>query len=184
MPGADNMKDYSSKAHTGAIHSHVRPYYLHMAQSPRKLLRAETPSSWRGCVELLGSSYYNRVPLPRIPVICKLGTSSRISQRSEYQPVGPYGMYFPVAQPSTIHWASHVVQEIRWNGTICTAMIWKPRNRVVLGCARRPNRIMRITRRVTHLPPIATFLICRSGKIDKVFCYSLQIHRMGYKLSV
>ena len=27
-PGAENMGDYPTKAHTGAIHQHVRPYYL------------------------------------------------------------------------------------------------------------------------------------------------------------
>ena len=30
MPGAENMEDYPTKAHMGAIHSHIRPYYLHM----------------------------------------------------------------------------------------------------------------------------------------------------------
>ena len=32
-------------------------------------------------------------------------------------------------------------------------------------------------------PLKANFLIYSTGKCDKVFCYSLQIHRMGYKLS-
>ena len=67
---------YPSKAHTSAIHFHVRPHYLHTEQSQRTLLRAVKPSSQRGCVELVGSLYYKGVPLPRIPVIRKLGTSS------------------------------------------------------------------------------------------------------------
>ena len=33
-------------------------------------------------------------------------------------------------------------------------------------------------------PPIATFLICSTGKCDKVFYYAVKLHRMGYKLSV
>ena len=55
--GAENMGDYPFKAHTGAIHQHVRPYYLQMPNSPRTLLRTDKPSSRRGCVELLGSPY-------------------------------------------------------------------------------------------------------------------------------
>ena len=38
------MGDYPSKAHTGAIHTHVRPYYMHTSNSPRTLLRAHKPS--------------------------------------------------------------------------------------------------------------------------------------------
>merc|ERR1711966_243830 len=38
-------------------------------------------------VELPGSPYYKRVPLPRIPSVHKLGTKSRIAQRSEHATV-------------------------------------------------------------------------------------------------
>ena len=89
-PGAENMGDYPSKAHSGAIHTHVRPYYLHMSNSPRSLLRADKPSSRRGCVELLGSPYYKGVPLPRIPSSRKQGMKSRIAQRTEYPSVGTH----------------------------------------------------------------------------------------------
>ena len=75
-PGAENMGDYPSKAHTGAIHAHVRPYYMYMNNSPRTLLRAHIPSSRRGCAETLESPYYQRVPLPTIPDNHKLGTKS------------------------------------------------------------------------------------------------------------
>ena len=61
------MGDYPSKAHTGAIHTHVRPHYLHTENSPRILVRAHKPSSRRGCVKTLGSPYYKGIPLSRIP---------------------------------------------------------------------------------------------------------------------
>ena len=126
MPGAENMGDYPSKAHTGAIHSHVRPYYLHMEQSPRTLLRADKPSSRRGCVELLGSPYYKGVPLPRIPSIRKLGTNSRIAQRSEYTSVEPDGQFR--RSVGTAQYA---------------ATNRKPRNRTVLRYARHSTGIIR-----------------------------------------
>ena len=99
-PGAENIGDYPSKAHTGAIHTHVRPCYMHMDKSPRTLLRASTPSSRRGCVETLGSLYYKQVPLPRIQEIRKLGNKSymkqqekRAPQRTDSATVHPRGQY-------------------------------------------------------------------------------------------
>ena len=74
--GAENIGDHPSKAHARAIHTHVRPYYLHTNISPRTLLRAHKPSSRQGCVETLGSTYYKGVPLPRIPQDRKLGKES------------------------------------------------------------------------------------------------------------
>ena len=52
-------------------------------------------------VELLGSLYYNGVPLPRIPSTLKQGTSSCIAQRSVYSSVGPHGAYSLASQSST-----------------------------------------------------------------------------------
>ena len=66
-PGAENMGDSPSKAHSGAIHTHVRPYYIHMENSPTELVRAAPPSARRGCVGLPGDTYTKGVPLPRIP---------------------------------------------------------------------------------------------------------------------
>ena len=37
QPGQENMADYPSKHHVGGIHQHVRPYYLHMPNSPQFL---------------------------------------------------------------------------------------------------------------------------------------------------
>ena len=89
----ENMGDYPSKAHTGAIHTHVRPYYMHMGNPPRTSLKAHKPSFRGECVEILGSPYYKRVPLPRIPSIRKLDKSSCIAQWSEHMTVQPNGQY-------------------------------------------------------------------------------------------
>ena len=67
QPGQENMADYPSKHHVAGIHQHVRPYYLHMPNSPRFLVRAAKPSARRGCVQTLTDPYHKRVPLPRIP---------------------------------------------------------------------------------------------------------------------
>ena len=67
-PGLENLADYPSKARTGAIHRHVRPYYLQMDNSPRVLPRAHRPSTRRECAEILGDQYQGKVPLPRIPI--------------------------------------------------------------------------------------------------------------------
>ena len=46
--GAENLTDDPNKAHTGAGHQHVRPYYLHQDNFPRVLPRASKPSARRG----------------------------------------------------------------------------------------------------------------------------------------
>ena len=66
QPGQENLADYPSKAHTGTIHTHVRPYYLHMDSSPNLLTHVGKPSARRGCTEILGDTYYKVIPLPRI----------------------------------------------------------------------------------------------------------------------
>ena len=53
QPGQENLVDYPSKAHTGTINTHVRPYYLHMDSSPILLTRADIPSARRGCTEII-----------------------------------------------------------------------------------------------------------------------------------
>jgi hypothetical protein len=65
-PGQENLADYQSKHHVGAHHVNVRPYYLHMENSPRFLARAERPSTLKGCVGTLKDGYVCRVPLPRV----------------------------------------------------------------------------------------------------------------------
>ena len=49
-PGTENLADYISKHHSAKIHRHVRPYYVHMPNSPRNLNRSMAPSALRGCV--------------------------------------------------------------------------------------------------------------------------------------
>ena len=73
------MGDYPSEAHTGAIHRHVRPFSLHMSNSPTELPRAAPPSSRRGCAETLADPYYRRVPLPKIPGYRKLDMEANVS---------------------------------------------------------------------------------------------------------
>jgi hypothetical protein len=65
-PGQENLADYQSKHHVGAHHANVRPYYLHMENSPRFLPRASRPSTLKGCVGTLKDGYVRRVPLPRV----------------------------------------------------------------------------------------------------------------------
>ena len=67
QPGQENLADYPSKSHTVTIHTHVRPYYLHMESSPNLLTHADKPSARRGCTEILGDHYYKGILLPRIP---------------------------------------------------------------------------------------------------------------------
>ena len=147
-PGAENMGDYPTKAHTGAIHQHVRPYYLQMPNSPRTLLIADKPSSRRGCVELLGSPYYKGVPLPRIPSVHKLGMKSRVAQLSAHAAVGPRGTYSHAGQSTT----KPRRQYSRSVGTAQYAStIWIPRSRAVLDPVGHTNGISRRSnaRRVT-----------------------------------
>ena len=66
QPGQENLGDYPSKHHSGDIHRHVRPYYVHVSNSPRFLPRAFKPSSRRGCAKILGDKYLKRTPLPSL----------------------------------------------------------------------------------------------------------------------
>jgi hypothetical protein len=52
-PGLENLADYQNKHHVGSHHVVVRPYYLHMENSPRFLPRATRPSTLKGCVGTL-----------------------------------------------------------------------------------------------------------------------------------
>ncbi len=63
-PGLENLGDYPSKHHSAHVHQHVRPYYVHEANSPNLLPRAAKSSSRRGCTESLGSPYTKTYPRP------------------------------------------------------------------------------------------------------------------------
>jgi len=66
QPGQENLGDYPSKNHMGDIHQHVRPYYVHMSNSPTELPRAPKPSSRRGCAKRLADPYHKKTPLPSL----------------------------------------------------------------------------------------------------------------------
>jgi hypothetical protein len=67
QPGQENLGNYPSKHHSADIHQHLRPYYVHMNNSPTVLPRAAKPSSQQGCAETLADSYKGKTPLPRVP---------------------------------------------------------------------------------------------------------------------
>ncbi len=67
-PGLENVADYQSKHHVGLHHVAVRPYYLHMENSPRFLPCATRPSTLKGCVGTLEGGCICNVLLPRIPL--------------------------------------------------------------------------------------------------------------------
>ena len=79
-PGQENLANYPSKHPTGTGHQHVRPYYLHMKDSPTHLPRALAPSARRGCAEILGDPYYRTVPLPKIQSRAQVATSSALDK--------------------------------------------------------------------------------------------------------
>ena len=68
-PGQENLADYQSKHHVGSHHIAVRPWYLHMENSPWYLPRAERPSTLKGYVGTLKDGYVRNVPLPKAPRI-------------------------------------------------------------------------------------------------------------------
>jgi hypothetical protein len=68
-PGQETLANYQSKHHAMSHHTNVRPWYLHMKNSPRFLPRAQKPSAMKGCVGTLEDGYVHNVPLPRAPRI-------------------------------------------------------------------------------------------------------------------
>ena len=65
-PGQENLADYFTKHFESKHHQEVRPWYLHMHNSPRFLPRAVAPSTLRGCVGRLPNGYHRTAPLPRV----------------------------------------------------------------------------------------------------------------------
>ena len=63
-PGQENLGDFPTKNHDAATHQRVRPFYVHMRNSPRYLPRVARPSARRGCVGKEGDPYLRRSPLP------------------------------------------------------------------------------------------------------------------------
>jgi len=73
QPRLENLGDYPSKHRTADIHQHIRPYYIHMDNTPTLLPRAMKPSTRRGCAEFPGDPYSKKSQLPSI------GTSPRLA---------------------------------------------------------------------------------------------------------
>ncbi len=61
QPGHEKLGDYPSKHHTANIHQHIRPYYVHMNNSPTLLPRAWSQALIEGVLKSLG------IPTPRNP---------------------------------------------------------------------------------------------------------------------
>jgi hypothetical protein len=83
-PGQENLADYQSKHHIGLHHTAVRPCYLHLANSPRVLPRAERPSALKGCVGTLKDGYVCKEPLPRAPRIQHTSHMTTVAQDTCY----------------------------------------------------------------------------------------------------
>ncbi len=68
-PEQENLANYQSKHHIGSHHTAVRPWYLHLENSPWVLPWAKWPSALKGCVGTHNDGYIRKVPLPRAPRI-------------------------------------------------------------------------------------------------------------------
>jgi hypothetical protein len=66
QPGQENLGNNPSKHHPAEIHQHIRPFYVHMDESPTLLPRAMKSSTRQGCAESLGDPYSKKSPLPSI----------------------------------------------------------------------------------------------------------------------
>jgi hypothetical protein len=77
-PGQQNLADYQSKHHVGSHHKAVRPWYLHMENSPRVLPWAESPSALKECVGTLKDGYICKAPLPWGPRIQQASHTSHL----------------------------------------------------------------------------------------------------------
>ena len=65
QPGLEKLADYPSKHHPGSHYTEVHPYYVHMHNSTRYLVRADKPSVRQGCVlPAKSGTYSNKHPLP------------------------------------------------------------------------------------------------------------------------
>ena len=63
-PGQENLARYFTKIFEARHHQLVRPYYLHMHNSPTSLPQALAPCTLKGCVGTLPNGYTRTVPLP------------------------------------------------------------------------------------------------------------------------
>ncbi len=79
QPGLKNLGNYWSKHHTANIYQHIRPYYVHMNNSPTLLPRAMKPRTCQGCAEILGDPYSKKSTLSSISNFPHLANSPKLS---------------------------------------------------------------------------------------------------------
>jgi hypothetical protein len=77
-PGQENLADYQSKHHIGSHPAAVRPWYLHLENSPRVLPWAERPSALKGCAGILKDGCVCKVPSPWAPRIQHTSHTSQV----------------------------------------------------------------------------------------------------------
>jgi hypothetical protein len=83
-PGQENLANYQSKHHVDLHHATVRPWYLHMENSPWVLPWAQRPSALKGCVGTLKDGYIRKVPLLWAPRIqCASHVTSNVTARDD-----------------------------------------------------------------------------------------------------
>jgi hypothetical protein len=96
-PGQENLADYFTKHFDAKHHQTVRPYYLHMHNSPSTLPRALAPRTLKGCVGTLPDGYIRSAPLPRPqtdwtrrePVKCPQSVQARARSAPRPAPARP-----------------------------------------------------------------------------------------------
>ena len=104
-PGIENLADYQSKHHVGSHHVKVRPYYIHMDNSPRVLPRALRPSTLKGCVGTLEGGYVRNVPLPRVP---RIQTQVDVRMRANTHSDPSRCIQVPIPRVPRVQSASHM----------------------------------------------------------------------------
>ena len=100
-PGQENLADYFTKHFDARHHQLVRPYYLHMPNSPTHLPRALAPRTLKGCVGTLPNGYSRSAPLPRLQTDT-YGTYRGHTSLAESQPSVAAEPHQSAQQPSTI----------------------------------------------------------------------------------
>jgi hypothetical protein len=83
-PGWENLAYYQSKHQVGSHNVAVRPWYLHMENSPRVLPRVARPSALKGCVGTLKDGNIHKVPLPQAPRIQHASHTSHVTHDTGY----------------------------------------------------------------------------------------------------
>jgi hypothetical protein len=83
-PGQENLADFQSKHHVESHHVAVRPWYLHMNNSPRVPPRAQRPNTLKGCLGTLKDGYVRKVPLPRVPRVQHANSVTHLEHNTCY----------------------------------------------------------------------------------------------------